>query len=102
MDSPYAYRRDSALIKEEIKSFLANRRISQAVVAQVTGENQLHLPVKAQTLTLLMTWIWLRSSPFRHQPEPDLPLALAAGIRPKRAEETGLLPLVPAGKDQPR
>lgn len=34
-------RRDSALIKEEIKSFLANRRISQAVVAQVTGESQL-------------------------------------------------------------
>lgn len=26
------------MIKEEIKSFLANRRISQAVVAQVTGE----------------------------------------------------------------
>ncbi|XP_071345672.1 homeobox-containing protein 1-like isoform X2 [Trachinotus anak] len=33
-------RRDSALIKEEIKSFLANRRISQAVVAQVTGISQ--------------------------------------------------------------
>lgn len=30
-------RRDSSVIKEEIKSFLANRRISQAVVAQVTG-----------------------------------------------------------------
>lgn len=38
-----ACRRDSAVIKEEIKSFLANRRISQAVVAQVTGEYQLHL-----------------------------------------------------------
>ncbi|XP_068432963.1 homeobox-containing protein 1-like isoform X2 [Clinocottus analis] len=33
-------RRDSAMIKEEIKSFLANRRISQAVVAQVTGISQ--------------------------------------------------------------
>nr|XP_057934842.1 homeobox-containing protein 1-like isoform X2 [Doryrhamphus excisus] len=33
-------RRDSALIKDEIKSFLANRRISQAVVAQVTGISQ--------------------------------------------------------------
>lgn len=32
-------RRDSAVIKEEVKSFLANRRISQAVVAQVTGES---------------------------------------------------------------
>uniref|UniRef100_A0AAV2LLM8 Tyrosyl-DNA phosphodiesterase 1 n=1 Tax=Knipowitschia caucasica TaxID=637954 RepID=A0AAV2LLM8_KNICA len=31
-------RRDSAMIKDEIKSFLASRRISQAVVAQVTGE----------------------------------------------------------------
>lgn len=33
------------MIKEEIKSFLATRRISQAVVAQVTGEYQLHLPL---------------------------------------------------------
>uniref|UniRef100_A0A3Q1BZI5 Homeobox-containing protein 1 n=1 Tax=Amphiprion ocellaris TaxID=80972 RepID=A0A3Q1BZI5_AMPOC len=33
-------RRDSAVIKEEVKSFLANRRISQAVVAQVTGISQ--------------------------------------------------------------
>ncbi|XP_028816918.1 homeobox-containing protein 1a isoform X5 [Denticeps clupeoides] len=33
-------RRDSALIKEEIKAFLGNRRISQAVVAQVTGISQ--------------------------------------------------------------
>lgn len=41
-----AHRRDSAVIKEEIKSFLANRRISQAVVAQVTGEYQLHLPLQ--------------------------------------------------------
>ncbi|KAM4528837.1 homeobox-containing protein 1 isoform 4-T4 [Fundulus diaphanus] len=30
-------RRDSSLVKEEIKAFLGNRRISQAVVAQVTG-----------------------------------------------------------------
>lgn len=27
------------MIKEEIKAFLANRRISQAVVAQVTGKS---------------------------------------------------------------
>ncbi|KAM9816711.1 homeobox-containing protein 1-like [Neosynchiropus ocellatus] len=33
-------RRESSVIKEEIKSFLANRRISQAVVAQVTGISQ--------------------------------------------------------------
>ncbi|XP_037837520.1 homeobox-containing protein 1 isoform X2 [Kryptolebias marmoratus] len=33
-------RRDSSLVKEEIKSFLGNRRISQAVVAQVTGISQ--------------------------------------------------------------
>ncbi|XP_036398104.1 homeobox-containing protein 1-like isoform X1 [Megalops cyprinoides] len=33
-------RRDSSLIKEEIKAFLGNRRISQAVVAQVTGISQ--------------------------------------------------------------
>ncbi|XP_029586448.1 homeobox-containing protein 1 isoform X5 [Salmo trutta] len=33
-------RRDSAIIKEEIKAFLGNRRISQAVVAQVTGISQ--------------------------------------------------------------
>uniref|UniRef100_H3D2X4 Homeobox-containing protein 1 n=1 Tax=Tetraodon nigroviridis TaxID=99883 RepID=H3D2X4_TETNG len=33
-------RRDGAAIKEEIKWFLANRRISQAVVAQVTGISQ--------------------------------------------------------------
>ncbi|CAL9701170.1 unnamed protein product [Knipowitschia caucasica] len=33
-------RRDSAMIKDEIKSFLASRRISQAVVAQVTGISQ--------------------------------------------------------------
>uniref|UniRef100_A0A672SBH2 Homeobox containing 1 n=1 Tax=Sinocyclocheilus grahami TaxID=75366 RepID=A0A672SBH2_SINGR len=31
-------RRDSTLVKEEIKAFLGNRRISQAVVAQVTGQ----------------------------------------------------------------
>ncbi|KAM4602555.1 homeobox-containing protein 1-like [Polymixia lowei] len=33
-------RRDSTVIKEEIKSFLWNRRISQAVVSQVTGISQ--------------------------------------------------------------
>ncbi|KAM4694725.1 homeobox-containing protein 1 isoform 1-T2 [Discoglossus pictus] len=33
-------KRDSGVIKEEIKAFLANRRISQAVVAQVTGISQ--------------------------------------------------------------
>ncbi|XP_061670785.1 homeobox-containing protein 1-like isoform X2 [Syngnathoides biaculeatus] len=33
-------RRDSGVVKEEIKCFLANRRISQAVVAQVTGISQ--------------------------------------------------------------
>nr|XP_061796530.1 homeobox-containing protein 1-like [Nerophis lumbriciformis] len=33
-------RRDTSVIKEEIKCFLANRRISQAVVAQVTGISQ--------------------------------------------------------------
>ncbi|XP_028970390.1 homeobox-containing protein 1 isoform X2 [Esox lucius] len=33
-------RRDSSIVKEEIKSFLGNRRISQAVVAQVTGISQ--------------------------------------------------------------
>ncbi|KAI3363615.1 hypothetical protein L3Q82_001248 [Scortum barcoo] len=31
-------RRDSSMVKEEIKAFLGNRRISQAVVAQVTVE----------------------------------------------------------------
>nr|XP_023996615.1 homeobox-containing protein 1-like [Salvelinus alpinus] len=31
-------RRDGSIVKEEIKSFLGNRRISQAVVAQVTGQ----------------------------------------------------------------
>lgn len=30
-------RKDSNIIKEEIKAFLGSRRISQAVVAQVTG-----------------------------------------------------------------
>uniref|UniRef100_A0A674B537 Homeobox-containing protein 1 n=1 Tax=Salmo trutta TaxID=8032 RepID=A0A674B537_SALTR len=33
-------RRDSSIVKEEIKLFLGNRRISQAVVAQVTGISQ--------------------------------------------------------------
>lgn len=30
-------RRDSNLVKEEIRAFLNNRRISQAIVGQVTG-----------------------------------------------------------------
>lgn len=33
----YFYRRDSNLVKDEIKTFLNNRRISQAIVGQVTG-----------------------------------------------------------------
>lgn len=100
------------MIKDEIKSFLANRRISQAVVAQVTGEyhlplqpGQLNHPQKlfaCQRASILRTiQIPLRSSPSRDQPEPDLALAPSAGIRPQRTEETGLLPLVPAGEDQP-
>lgn len=104
------------MIKEEIKSFLANRRISQAVVAQVTGEYH-HVPLKPDPLnqqqkqkelacqhtsSRLMIQMSRRSSSSRDQPEPDLPLAPAAGIRPQRAEETSLLPLVPAGEDQPR
>lgn len=48
--------------------------------------------------TLLTIRISLYSSPFRHQPESDFPLASAAGIWPEWAEETGFLPLVPAGK----
>lgn len=36
-------RRDSTLVKEEIKAFLGNRRISQAVVAQVTGQSGITL-----------------------------------------------------------
>jgi len=31
----------------------------------------------------------------RYQSEPDLSLAAPAGLRPQRAEEKGLLPLVP-------
>lgn len=41
------------MIKEEIKSFLANRRISQAVVAQVTGEYKLNLFGKTQAEMLV-------------------------------------------------
>lgn len=102
------------MIKEEIKSFLANRRISQAVVAQVTGEYHLHLPLQSgplnhrqkeltcrQTSGPPMIRISLHFSSSRDQPESDLSLAPAAGIRPQRAEETSLLPLVPAGEDQP-
>ncbi|XP_069751651.1 homeobox-containing protein 1-like isoform X3 [Narcine bancroftii] len=36
-------RRDSNVVKEEIKAFLANRRISQAVVGQVTGISQSYI-----------------------------------------------------------
>ncbi|XP_023816013.1 homeobox-containing protein 1 isoform X1 [Oryzias latipes] len=36
-------RRDSNLVKEEIKSFLNNRRISQAIVGQVTGISQSYI-----------------------------------------------------------
>ncbi|KAL4629478.1 homeobox-containing protein 1-like isoform X2 [Arapaima gigas] len=36
-------RRDSSLVKEEIKAFLNNRRISQAVVGQVTGISQSYI-----------------------------------------------------------
>lgn len=43
-------RRDSAIIKEEIKTFLGNRRISQAVVAQVTGQ---FLPAGHHSNTLI-------------------------------------------------
>lgn len=109
-----ACRRDSAVIKEEIKSFLANRRISQAVVAQVTGEYQLHQPTQPGPLNhhqkelasqqaprLLPIQILLCSFSCRDQPESDFPLAPAARIRPERAEETSLLSLVPAGEDQP-
>ncbi|XP_061876758.1 homeobox-containing protein 1-like isoform X4 [Entelurus aequoreus] len=48
-------RRDSAVIKDEVKSFLANRRISQAVVAQVTGAT---LAMRAAPLALedMMEW----------------------------------------------
>lgn len=35
--SLFLHRRDSNLVKEEIKTFLNNRRISQAIVGQVTG-----------------------------------------------------------------
>uniref|UniRef100_A0A3B3ZB23 Homeobox-containing protein 1 n=1 Tax=Periophthalmus magnuspinnatus TaxID=409849 RepID=A0A3B3ZB23_9GOBI len=36
-------RRDSNLVKEEIKAFLNNRRISQAIVGQVTGISQSYI-----------------------------------------------------------
>uniref|UniRef100_A0A4W5JD20 Homeobox-containing protein 1 n=1 Tax=Hucho hucho TaxID=62062 RepID=A0A4W5JD20_9TELE len=36
-------RRDSNLVKEEIKTFLTNRRISQAIVGQVTGISQSYI-----------------------------------------------------------
>ncbi|KAM9776626.1 homeobox-containing protein 1 isoform 1-T1 [Syngnathus typhle] len=36
-------RRDSNLVKEEIKTFLNNRRISQAIVGQVTGISQSYI-----------------------------------------------------------
>lgn len=95
------WRRDSAVIKEEIKSFLANRRISQAVVAQVTGE----YPVKhwhKEPGSHQTHWMTQGPSSSRDQSESDFPLAPTAGIGPQWAEETGLLPLVPAGENQPR
>lgn len=61
-------RRDSSVIKEEIKAFLANRRISQAVVAQVTGKSSgspflilgisvSKLPVWARCRCWNITWL---------------------------------------------
>ncbi|CAH6827902.1 Hmbox1 [Phodopus roborovskii] len=47
-------RRDSSVIKEEIKAFLANRRISQAVVAQVTGKKLSDL----ERVTSLKVYNW--------------------------------------------
>lgn len=47
------HRRDSSMVKEEIKAFLGNRRISQAVVAQVTGERT-HSRFSTVTLSTLM------------------------------------------------
>ncbi|MED6269270.1 hypothetical protein CHARACLAT_031436, partial [Characodon lateralis] len=38
----------------------------------------------------------------RHQPEPDLPLVAAARLRPQRAEEEGVLPLVHSGENHTR
>uniref|UniRef100_G3TSJ2 Homeobox containing 1 n=1 Tax=Loxodonta africana TaxID=9785 RepID=G3TSJ2_LOXAF len=46
-------RRDSSVIKEEIKAFLANRRISQAVVAQVTAITEKRLGPWLDSLVLL-------------------------------------------------
>lgn len=46
------YRRDSNLVKEEIKTFLNNRRISQAIVGQVTGTAQLYRRLQEYTLNL--------------------------------------------------
>lgn len=41
------------MVKEEIKAFLGNRRISQAVVAQVTGEWTHPPPARAAPLLKL-------------------------------------------------
>lgn len=52
------YRRDSNLVKEEIKTFLNNRRISQAIVGQVTG-TRLHFMKFAQSLKQYMSsWLY--------------------------------------------
>ncbi|MEQ2164135.1 hypothetical protein GOODEAATRI_003397 [Goodea atripinnis] len=53
-------RRDSSVIKEEIKSFLANRRISQAVVAQVTGAT---MAMRAAPLALEDVMDWHQTPP---------------------------------------
>lgn len=52
-------RRDSSVIKEEIKAFLANRRISQAVVAQVTGKSHraLYSRITSRLCRLCRCWI---------------------------------------------
>lgn len=51
-------RRDSSVIKEEIKAFLANRRISQAVVAQVTGKSRraLYSRIMSRLCPLCRCW----------------------------------------------
>ncbi|KAG8005049.1 Homeobox-containing protein 1 [Nibea albiflora] len=41
--APLSSQRDSNLVKEEIKTFLNNRRISQAIVGQVTGISQSYI-----------------------------------------------------------
>ncbi|XP_032881845.1 homeobox-containing protein 1 isoform X12 [Amblyraja radiata] len=52
-------RRDSTLIKEEIKSFLSNRMISQTIVGQVTGATLNMRPASSTTEDLE----WKQSAP---------------------------------------